>query len=263
MKQEKRRFLNIMISLSELVNYLYTLLNCSTINDFCPNGLQVQGVDSVQKIASAVSGSEATIKAAIDMEAGALLVHHGMFWNKDSFRILGVKKRKLELLFDNNIALLAYHLPLDCHQQYGNNWCAAKEMGWQNLEPFGERLGNSYLGVKGTFKAMPVDDFTKKLEEYYQHPAYTALGGKSTVSSAALISGGAHREITDAIKAKVDCFITGSFDEPIWHIAHEEKIHFFAMGHSNTEKIGPRALGDHLSKQFNIEHTFIDIPNPF
>ena len=33
---------------------------------------------------------------------------------------------KIKLLLDHNIALLCYHLPLDAHQEIGNNWKAAR-----------------------------------------------------------------------------------------------------------------------------------------
>ena len=136
-------------------------------------------------------------------------------------------------------------------------------MQWENLSDFGGKYGGHSIGVKGTFPEISREEFQKKLEAYYDHPAQMALGGPEKVSSAALVSGGAHNEIDQAIKAGVDCFITGSFDEPIWHIAFEEKINFFAMGHSNSEIIGPKALGRYLEKKFALKHNFINIHNPF
>lgn len=253
-----------MTDLYELINYLDEELEVSTIDDFCPNGLQLEGINQpVESIATAVSASLATIEKAVELKPQVLIVHHGLFWKKDSYRIAGIKKEKLLKLLDQGITLLAYHLPLDCHKEWGNNWKAAKDMGWKDLQGFGPKCGNSHIGVVGTLDNLPVDDFQKKLEQFYQHPAHCALGGPKTIKKAALISGGAHREIHKAINAEVDAFITGSFDEPIWHIAFEEKINFFAMGHSHTETIGPKALGQHLAEKFNLKHQFIDIENPF
>ncbi len=110
---------------------------------------------------------------------------------------------------------------------------------------------------------MSPDAFQKKLEDYYQHPAYAAAGGKKEVKTAGLVSGGGYKVITQAIQEGLDCFVTGNFDEPVWHQAFEEKIHFYALGHSATEKIGPRALGDHLNGEFKLDYRFIDIYNPF
>lgn len=253
-----------MHTLKDIVDYLNELLDPNCMQDFGPNGLQVEGTkNNITKICTAVSASLETINSAIDQKAQVLLVHHGIFWNKDSYVITGVKKEKIKLLLDNGISLLAYHLPLDCNPQFGNNFKAAKDLGWKNLKGFGQLVSDHRVGVQGKFDKISIEEFKLKLEKYYNHEAHSALGGKTHVESAALISGGAHREIHEAIKAEVDCFITGSFDEPIWHIANEEKINFFAMGHSNSEEIGPKAIGKHLSEKFKIEHKFLNLPNPF
>lgn len=251
-----------MITLQELCAYLDRLLQPNPINDYCFNGLQVEGKKEIRKLATAVSTNLSTLEAAAAWGADALLVHHGLFWNQDSHQIQGVKKEKLGILFKNNLSLIAYHLPLDVHQELGNNWKAALDMGWTDLEPFCLTKG-LFLGVKGRFKKMNREDFQKKLEDYYQHPAHAVLGGEKEVQTAGLISGGAYRFITQAIADKLDCFISGNFDEPVWNQALEEKINFFAMGHSATEKAGPKALGDHLSREFKLEYRFIDIYNPF
>lgn len=251
-----------MITLQELCIYLDRLLQPMPINDYCFNGLQVEGKKQVRKLATAVSANLDTIQAAESWGADVLLVHHGLFWNQDSHQIQGIKREKLGLLFKGNFSLIAYHLPLDVHQELGNNWKAALDLGWSQLEPFCNSKG-LFLGVKGRFKKVTCEDFQKRLEDYYQHPAHVALGGKKEVETAGLISGGAYRFINQAVTDKLDCFITGNFDEPVWNQAFEEKINFFAMGHSATEKVGPKALGDHISKEFNLEYQFIDIYNPF
>lgn len=251
-----------MVALQDLVQYLNELLQSSTIGDYCSNGLQVQGCAEVTRIATAVSASLETIEAAVAQRAQVLIVHHGLFWHKDSHAITGVKHHKLSLLLKHDIALLAYHLPLDAHQEFGNNWKAARDLGWTDLEPFG--ISNKVpIGVKGKFPAISRDAFKQKLEAYYQHSAACCLGGKESVRTAGLISGGAYRSIEEAVAAGLDCFVTGNFDEPVWHQAREEKINFFALGHSATERIGPRSLGEHLQEKFGLDYEFIDVLNPF
>ncbi len=251
-----------MITLQELCLYLEGLMQASTFSDYCVNGLQVEGSPKVAKIATAVSASLSTIESAVEAGVDVLIVHHGLFWSRESPVIKGIKREKIQLLLDNNISLLAYHLPLDAHELYGNNWTAAHQLGWQNLQPFGLFEGK-LIGVKGTFPEQPRQEFLESLESYYSHPAHTALGGKEFVKSAALISGGAHKSIVEAASAEIDCFVTGSFDEPIWHQAFEEKINFFALGHSNTEEVGPRALAQHLEDYYNLPTAFLQVENPF
>lgn len=251
-----------MITLQDLSQYLQQLLSPADFTDYCPNGIQVEGKLEIQRIAFAVSASLAAIEEAVKKGADALIVHHGIFWNKDPYIIMGTKKVKLECLLKHEISLLAYHFPLDAHQQIGNNWKAALDLGFQDLNPFFQ-MGKTALGVKGKMASISVEAFQKKLETYYGHIAHVALGGKSELRSAAIVSGGAHRQIDQAADENLDCLITGSFDEPIWDIAHERKINFFALGHYATEKIGICALMAHLQKQLRIPCDFIDLFNPF
>ena len=246
----------------DLEEYLNTYLNISLIKDFCPNGLQVEGKSEIKKIATAVSANLMTLQKCVEEGVDALIVHHGLFWDKDPYPLVGSKRIKIELLLKEGISLFAYHLPLDAHKEIGNNWLAARELGWEDLMPFGEYNG-TWIGVKGTFAPQPIEVFISDVEAYYEHSAIVALGGKRSVASGALISGGAYKELAAAARAGVDCFITGNFDEPAWGVAHEEHVHFLALGHSATEKIGPKALADHIQNQFDLNAYFLDVPNPF
>lgn len=251
-----------MITLQEFFEYLARLLPSDKIVDGCPNGLQVEGKTSIKRAATAVSASLATIEAAVERGVDTLIVHHGLFWQRDSYVIEGTKRKKIKLLIDHGISLFAYHLPLDLHQEIGNNWLAAKELGWIDLQPFGY-INGVPIGVKGKMPAVSRQEFQAKLERYYDHSASCALGGKEHITSAALISGGAYKSMSDAVQAGVDCFITGNFDEPVWNQAFEEKINFFALGHSATERVGPKALSQRIKKDLGLSCEFIDIPNPF
>ena len=251
-----------MITLQDFSHYLEHLLSPTNFDDFCPNGLQVEGKKEIRRIGLAVSASLAVIEECVKREMDALIVHHGIFWQKDPYVVTGPKRRKLQHLLLREISLFAYHLPLDAHSQIGNNWKAARDLGFEALHPFCLQ-GKMAIGVKGRLASMSVETLQHKLESYYGHPAHVALGGKREVCSAAIISGGAHRNISQAIQEDVDCFITGSFGEPIWDIAHEQKINFFALGHYATERVGILGLMAHLERQFQVHCEFIDFPNPF
>src|SRR4051812_10649331 len=95
--------------LNALNRYLNDLLPTEKMTDYCPNGMQVEGKEQVSKIATAVSANLETIEKAIELEVDALIVHHGLFWQRDPYVIQGIKKRKLGLLLEYNISLFAYH----------------------------------------------------------------------------------------------------------------------------------------------------------
>ena len=251
-----------MITLQDLLQYLNQLLQPEFFSDVCPNGLQVEGKKVISRVAFAVSSSLATIKQAIAIKADALIVHHGIFWDKTSYILVGSKKQKFQLLLENEISLLAYHLPLDAHQTVGNNWKVARDLDLTNLKAFGS-IGTNKIGVKAQIKPTLVEDFQTKLETYYEHVAHTALGGKKHIASVAIVSGGAHWMIEQAIQEGMDCFVTGSFDEPIWDLAYENEIHFFALGHFSTEKVGIQSLKQITTKHFDVPTHFINLFNPF
>ncbi len=220
-KMEKRT-----LKLQELSEILEEILPSKGVSDYCPNGLQVEGKGQVSAVATAVSANLETIEKAIEKGVDALIVHHGLFWKQDKQEITGSLKKKIERLLFHQISLFAYHLPLDSHRVIGNNWRAASDLGWQELEPFGFFNGVA-VGVKGRIKATKRSDVQNQLQTYYCQQAHCALGGKKEIETLALISGGAYKSLAEAAKEGIDCFITGNFDEPVWHQAFEEKINFF------------------------------------
>ena len=251
------------MELKQLCGHLNTLLDSSQYKDYCPNGLQVEGAAEIKRCATAVSASLETIEQAVEAGVQALIVHHGMFWKGDAFPLVGTKQKKVSLLLEHGISLIAYHLPLDANREVGNNWGAAQDLGWKELEPFGEFDG-ALIGVKGSLaESMSAEQFQASLESYYGQPAHVAPGGSKKIQRVALISGGAHNSIKEAAEAGVDAFVTGSFDEPVWHIAKEEQVHFFSLGHTSTEKVGPKKLADYLKSHLEVDCHFLDAINPF
>jgi len=123
----------------ELVNYLDGLLEPANFKDYCPNGLQVEGRSEVRRVIAGVTASQALLDAAVAAGADAVLVHHGFFWKGEDGRITGIRRQRLGALIENNINLLAYHLPLDAHPELGNNAQLASRLGWRATGRFGEQ----------------------------------------------------------------------------------------------------------------------------
>lgn len=159
-------------NLKDFSEYANKFLEIERFRESHTNGLVVQGRDKVLNIATGVSASIGVIKKAIELKVDALLVHHGFFFPSGDFKFVvsGVFREKLRLLLENNISLLAYHLPLDAHQEVGNNFAVACALKWKEIEPFGLYQGNS-IGVKGKFSPCSREAFQKKLEVFYDHKA--------------------------------------------------------------------------------------------
>lgn len=249
------------ISLTDLESYLNTYLNAKAFDEKAYNGVQVATSIPITKIATAVSTSIEVIEAAIQQEAQALVVHHGIFRKGDAHPLTGRLYEMVRLLMQHNIALLGYHLPLDAHQEVGNNWRVALDLGLQNCTPFLEYGGN-HIGVVGELNALPFDQFREKVETYYDRPA-DAVQIHETVKKVAIVSGGADGFLNEAAAVGADCYITGRVDEKVWDDAHEYRVSFLGLGHYGTEVVGPRALAAVLQKQFAIPAVFIKTENPF
>ncbi len=245
----------------ELVQYLNDYLRCSDFADLGPNGMQVEGRQKIQKVVTAVSACVELFEKAIELKADAILVHHGIIWDFERPVYRGGYKRRVKLLLENDINLLAYHLPLDAHLEVGNNAVMARLLGLQNVQPFGEYKGQ-FVGVQGTLPATDAGDVFDRIKEKIKRDALIFPYGPEKISRMGLISGGAQKEVKQAIDLGLDLFISGEVSEFIMHLVKEEGIHYVAAGHYATERFGVQALGEHLRERFGLDVEFVDIPNP-
>jgi dinuclear metal center YbgI/SA1388 family protein len=250
------------VSLKKLVCYLDEYLQANTIQDYCPNGLQIEGCSEITKIIGGVTANQALIDYAISSKADAILVHHGFFWKGEDQVIMGIKKKRIQSLLQNNISLIAYHLPLDIHPVLGNNAQLAKLLGLNMTGPL-DPLSKMSVGV-ATELEMPItakafqDLITKKLGRDCLH-----IGVESKlIQKVGLCTGAAQGMINQAVSLELDAYISGEISEPTVHIANETGVNYFSAGHHATERGGVMALGEHLKTQFKIVFEFKDLYNP-
>ena len=250
-----------MVQRQALLSLCNQLLQPQLFKDYCPNGLQVEGRAEIKKIISGVTASRAFIEAAIAEGADTLLVHHGLFWRGQDGSVTGWMKQRLALLLAYDINLLAYHLPLDAHEQWGNNAMLGQHMGWQTLERFGDqRLG--WLGSPFNGMTDP-SALQTELENKLGRAAVAVIPDATRpVKRIAWCTGGAQSWFEDAIAAGADAFVTGEISEPQAHLARETGVAFFACGHHATERYGAPALAAHVASVLGLAHGFIDIGNP-
>ena len=129
--------------IDEILTEIDVLLEPARFSDYGPNGLQVPGATEVQTVATGVSAHAELFELAAGERADLLIVHHGLFWGSAGGAIDEMLKRRLKLLFDHDIALAAYHLPLDAHRELGNNALLARALGAEPAEPFAMHEGQA------------------------------------------------------------------------------------------------------------------------
>ncbi|TKX83361.1 Nif3-like dinuclear metal center hexameric protein, partial [Halorubrum sp. SS5] len=136
--------------LSEYVDRLDDELDTAAYADVdaSANGLQVGPEETeIERVAFAVDAARATIEAAADADADALVVHHGLSWGGIE-RVTGRVHDRIAALVEHDIALYVSHLPLDGHQELGNAAGVADAVGLADRDPFGE-MGPVTIGTIG------------------------------------------------------------------------------------------------------------------
>jgi len=241
----------------EMIAFCDELLDVGAFPDYGPVGLQVVGAPEVRKVVCGVSASRELFERSAEAEAQLVLVHHGLFWEKESRVVDRIVRGRLQALFEADLTLLGYHLALDAHAEIGNNAYLCRELG---VEP--DRRFTDW-GWGGSLAApVPASDFANRVQAVVGRMPLVFSYGPEEISRVAICSGGAGRYLGAAIAEGYDCFLTGEADEPTKHVAKEAGIHFVAAGHYATETSGVQALAARVAERFEVEWEFVDLPNP-
>ena len=248
------------VPLAEIVRFLDRYLDVKEVPDDSLNGLQVDGPDSVQRVAVAVDARESVIEAVAGW-ADLLIVHHGLFWG-DLRPLTAHRFRRVKALIEGGMALYGVHLPLDSHPEAGNAAVLAGRIGVGALQPFGEYKG-TLAGWRGTIGGgpRPLDDFRTRLAEVVERPVTTLPGGPELVASVAVVTGGGGDMVEEAAEAGVDVLVTGEARHHNVIDAAELGVTVLLGGHYATETFGVKRIAEILTDRFGVEGRFVDSPS--
>lgn len=243
--------------ISEYTRLLYDRLDIGAFDDISLNGVQIESMDrDVKKVAFAVDACYATIDEAVNRNADILVVHHGLFWGRP-IAISGAHYKRVRRAIEGNLTLFAAHIPLDAHPVYGNNAQMAIRLGMKEFDPFGDWRGKP-IGVKGKLPfAMSIDEIAALLD--FDSSANMLTNREGKISSVGIISGGAGEDVSDAIAAGLDLYITGEIGHENFHTAKEAGIDVLGGGHYRSEVFGVKALQRMSEKELGLDTTFIDM----
>lgn len=255
-----------MAELDEIVEYLDDRLAIREVDDYpgARNGLQVEGRAPVEHVAAAVDACQATIEMAARADAQLLLVHHGLFWG-EPLPVTGRTYRRLRTLFDEDLAVYSAHLPLDVHDELGNNVLLARELGLEVEGRFGDHAGVEGIGVWCAADESR-DRFVGRVEticgaEGSAPGGVTLLpGGPGHVRRVGIVTGGASELLGQAHEAGLDTFLTGEGPHHTYHDAMELGVNVLYAGHYATETLGVRAAAAELAERFDVSWEFLDHP---
>jgi dinuclear metal center YbgI/SA1388 family protein len=249
-------------SRDEIIAFLDDLLDIGAFDDMGPNGLQVPGAETVELVATGVSAHRELCERAAAAGAQLVIAHHGLFWDFQPRTISAATKERLRILFDADISVAGYHLPLDAHPELGNNALICAALGFELAEPFGEYRGRKVGFVGRSPEGVAFEELRKRCAATFGQEPFVWDAGPERVHDIGIVSGGAASTFADAVADGLDAFVTGEPAEHVMAEARENRINFIAGGHYATETFGVRRLGELVAERFGVEHLFIDVPNP-
>jgi dinuclear metal center YbgI/SA1388 family protein len=249
-----------MESLQKITQFLNSYLKIHTVKESSWNGLQFEGAQQVKKIVFAVDAGAETFERAASENAEMIVVHHGQFWSQQNPSFTGSNKKRLDILYKNNISLYASHLPLDMHRTVGNNAILIKRIGARIKSDFavyeGQNIGYTAVYKKPVF----LSTIEKRLNSALHTECIVLPFGAKKISTVGAVSGScSHSHIDEAIKLGLDLFITGE-SKDIYHVAKDASTNIIFAGHHASETVGVKALADLVKKKLKVKTTFVDIP---
>lgn len=249
-------------SLHTLIQTLDDWMQADSFKDYAPNGLQVEGRDAINKLALGVTASADVIEQAVGWGADALLVHHGYFWKNELATLTGIKGRRIRALLENQMSLIAYHLPLDCHPEFGNNKTLLDQLDLPDGSPIDGEGGLLWsVALDGQ---LTLDQLADRIASRLNRTPTVILAprAKDRLEHMIVCTGGAQDYITKAQRYGADIYLSGEISERTTHEARELGVHYIAAGHHATERYGVQALGSKINQTMGLEIAFFDDHNP-
>ncbi len=242
--------------------YIRRTLDLETFQnmDSSLNGLQVDNSGKeITKAAFAVDACLETIERAAQIGANLLFVHHGLFWGRAEL-IVGLHRKRIQTLLENDLALYAVHLPLDQDPRFGNNAGLAALLGLKDLKDFGI-FGGKSIGYKGKLPApLSTQEIAEKTSFKGREPLAVLTFGSEKNETVGIVSGGGGNVLQEAIADGLDLFLTGEIKHEMYHLAREAGINIISGGHYATEVWGVRSIMQAFGQETGIESEFIDAP---
>ena len=232
------------MKLGKIISWLDRTLKVADFDDVSNNGLQVDrfvastqtlkhsNTQTISTVAFAVDASVRAVEAAAKAGAQLLVVHHGISWGGGIKRLEGGVGNVVRAAMKHNLAIAAYHLPLDAHPTLGNNAQLAKYFGLKKVRPAFSYHGN-VIGVIGTNR-------------------HGKLIGICSGGGSDFLFCKSKWQTREAKNLGCDLYVTG---EASWGdvIAAENcGMKMICAGHYETEVFGVRALSKAMGKALKL-----------
>jgi len=246
-----------------LANHLDRLLRADRFQDDSWNGMQVANSGRIGSVCAGVDATLPFFEEAAARGAGMVICHHGLSWGTSLARITELNYRLVSFLIRNDLALWACHLPLDAHPVHGNNAVLARLLGLRNRRPFARYHGQA-IGVRGELpQAVDFATFAERVKREVNPHADVRQLGRRRVRRVGVVSGGAAREVAEAIREGLDVYVTGEPTLSGYNQAMQEGMNVVYAGHYATEVFGVRAVLRLIQTRYGIPGSFVEQPGGY
>ena len=203
-------------------------------------GLLVGDLDQeVRKILVCLDASDRIIEQAIDLGADMIVSHHPLIFKPiKKIRTDLPLGRRLKLLLNHDIAVLAAHTNLDAAEG-GVNDVLAKKIGLTEVEPFvlSSQDGETGMGRMGRlFSPLTIQEISRQVRQALPvSHVRVASAGSRIVRKVALCGGSGAEFIGKAASLGVDAYVTGDVRYHEAQHGVEQGMHVIDAGHFGTE----------------------------
>ena len=245
----------------ELVEYLDELLELELWKkiDVSLNGLQIEGAETISRIAFAVDASEQTFRMCLEAAAQMLIAHHGLFWGKP-LPVAGTHRRRVKLLLDSDISLYVAHLPLDFHPQIGHCSSIARTLGLEIKDNLTMESGMAVGTLAHAPEPLDLSHFVSSVDSLLDTKSRLLPFGREKIQRVGIISGYGSKILDESLSKKIDVFLTGESSHTLYHFAREFGVNVIFAGHYATELPGLKELASHLAAHFTLETEILQAP---
>lgn len=250
-----------MVELEQVVRFCDERVNKGAVSDFAGalNGLQFQNKGQVTKVGAAVDACMETCLKASERGVDFLIVHHGLFWRGTS-AVVGNVYGKYQALMAANVAVYGSHLPLDAHEEIGNNVLIAKLLGMEVVKRFAfyEGVGIGVIAKWGKGRDGLVDALQREFPGMVKRIEF----GSVKPEYVAICSGSGASVVDELKKNGVDTLVTGELRQHHYTVAQDDGLNLYPCGHYHTEVFGVKALAKEVAERFQLPWEFIETGCP-
>lgn len=230
-----------MPTVSDILQFLEELAPSYMKMDWDNVGLLCGDPDQpVTKVLVALDPFEHVCREAADWGAELMVTHHPLIFHPQKAITESTSLgRSIRILCRENISAVNAHTNLDCAPD-GVNQVLAQTLGLENIsviDPMGVGAAGREWGLlrKGEAETQSLESFLSHVKTALSCPGLRYVDGGSPVHHVAVGGGACADELSDAVKAGCDTFVTSDTKYNQFWDAKELGLNLIDAGHFYTE----------------------------